>query len=429
MAALTEAAIPIKAGDVSKRGGSSKDKKTLSMLSMNSMKKRYVALFANELRVSEGPGPSAAVKHVVPCHAFKVRIDLEDLQSFQVEFKDQLFEFSGDSDVETEVWVNALIDATLKSRNESDRPYKRHEYLLGTPHSAAYLGDYDALATMLKNSSNACALKLDANGYSPAYIACLKGHEDILSLLIEAGADILKVDSTTLDTLLHVTCEFGTLGQVRMLLNKKLDESALNKSNLTPLDVTILKRTHEPEVAASIIGCLCSAGSDASDSLKHVYGSKVVVASAAPVATLRMPTPILKSLLRHGAKPNLPHEITSSSSSDASSSTYSTALERIIARAAPGGLDVGGADLSLLTTLCAFGAHVQKHMKTLSGQLSPYALEEVEKSIEEWTSESAEAKIGTVVVNKKGWIPDKDSAVCLSCFSKFTATHRRHHCR
>jgi len=59
----------------------------------------------------------------------------------------------------------------------------------------------------------------DEHYFTPLHWACLKGHLNIVEMLIKRGAKIAQQNSGG-DTCLHVACQFGHLKIVKLLLSK-----------------------------------------------------------------------------------------------------------------------------------------------------------------------------------------------------------------
>lgn len=72
------------------------------------------------------------------------------------------------------------------------------------------------------------------------YFAAESGHDDMVELLLEKGADINERYTTgqsydSLDTPLHVASDYGNVSTVRLLLEKGAEVDAKNKGGTTPL--------------------------------------------------------------------------------------------------------------------------------------------------------------------------------------------------
>ena len=108
----------------------------------------------------------------------------------------------------------------------------------------------------------------DIEGYSPLHVTCEIGGLKLVQTLIDHGASLNALDkdgNTPLDIAvrserfeilkmflqckgcfpLHVACETGKLGTVRVLMKYGVDPSALDESNHTPLMIAVQNERHE----------------------------------------------------------------------------------------------------------------------------------------------------------------------------------------
>ena len=65
--------------------------------------------------------------------------------------------------------------------------------------------------------------ELDANGDAPLVIAAYKGYDQILKLLLEAGADVKAVDPGMKATALHAAAYAGQTGAAQLLIEYQID--------------------------------------------------------------------------------------------------------------------------------------------------------------------------------------------------------------
>jgi hypothetical protein len=245
----------------------------------------------------------------------------------------------------------------------------------------------------------------DSGGGTALHYASLGNHDQAVELLLSLGADAACADHA-LHTPLHAACAGGALDAARLLIGSgAADVGAPNSKLETPLDLAVA--TGEDR-APGLIACLCLAGADASDALRHVFGG----GGGGQGAALSSAT--ARALLRNGAKPNLPVP--------GGGGELSSPGELLLGR--PGGLSE--AEVGLLVVLAGAGARLPPKATAKLHALTKVALEAAAVA---WATEALAAKRGTVMARRQGWVPDKDSTTCQSCDAKFTTLSRRHHCR
>ncbi len=77
----------------------------------------------------------------------------------------------------------------------------------------------------------------DHAGWTPLHIACVDGHLEIVRLLVEKGADMDK-ETVDGDTSLWIACENGHLEVARLLLEKGADMDKADINGCTPLKIS-----------------------------------------------------------------------------------------------------------------------------------------------------------------------------------------------
>src|SRR5690606_21329064 len=73
-------------------------------------------------------------------------------------------------------------------------------------------------------------------GWTPLHEAALRGHVDVMALLISRGA-AMSVAALNADTPLHDAAEAGHVDAVRLLIESGADKNAVNANGDTPADV------------------------------------------------------------------------------------------------------------------------------------------------------------------------------------------------
>lgn len=76
----------------------------------------------------------------------------------------------------------------------------------------------------------------NAEGETPLYVACVRGHREVAEFLILKGADVNAANSSGYRPLFR-DCEKGWLKVAELLISKGADVNAANISGLKPLNV------------------------------------------------------------------------------------------------------------------------------------------------------------------------------------------------
>jgi ankyrin repeat protein len=82
------------------------------------------------------------------------------------------------------------------------------------------------------------------NGYegsnSPLYAACIKGHEAIVKMLVDEGADVNAYNEKG-RTPIHAASSRGHIAIVKMLVRNKADINSQDEKDRTPLIIALHK--------------------------------------------------------------------------------------------------------------------------------------------------------------------------------------------
>ena len=89
----------------------------------------------------------------------------------------------------------------------------------GTALHAAVVGKHDDIVSVLLNKYGADSSIQNNNGYTPLYLACLKGQMETVTLLLQHGAELNR-EYPRMDTPLAVACRGGYVALVAMLLKE-----------------------------------------------------------------------------------------------------------------------------------------------------------------------------------------------------------------
>ena len=101
-------------------------------------------------------------------------------------------------------------------------------------HVAAACDQTKALRTLLILGGRKSMTKIVGNAGTPLHQAVVKGHKDIVSLLLDEGCPINVVDSEG-RSMLHYAAQFGQIHMIEMLAEQGLDVNIGDDKGLTPL--------------------------------------------------------------------------------------------------------------------------------------------------------------------------------------------------
>lgn len=101
-------------------------------------------------------------------------------------------------------------------------------------HIAALNGSLQDAKNLLHNGN---AHATDKSGWTPLHDAAIQGHAEIVTLLIDAGADVNAQDTEDHYTPLHDAARMNHANIVKLLLAAGADRSLKDKYGDTPLDI------------------------------------------------------------------------------------------------------------------------------------------------------------------------------------------------
>jgi len=127
----------------------------------------------------------------------------------------------------------------------------------------------------------------DYSGSTPLHYACDEGHPQVARLLLDGGADMETADHVG-DTPLHDACYSGRLELVRLLLDRGAERESGNEVGRTPLHVAC--SVDQPEV----VRLLVDGGADKEAADLHGYTPLVMACDEGDLE-------IIKLLLQRGA--------------------------------------------------------------------------------------------------------------------------------
>jgi len=139
-------------------------------------------------------------------------------------------------------------------------------------HLAARNADLPAVKElMLQGDING----VDAHGFTALYHATLLGHEAVMRILLDAGADLSQPDLGGLSPL-HIACEKGRAEAAVLLCRRGADLAALDSIGRTPLDWASAKE--HAEVIDAVRAWQAEAGANGSTPRRRVTWDEAALA-------------------------------------------------------------------------------------------------------------------------------------------------------
>jgi hypothetical protein len=117
---------------------------------------------------------------------------------------------------------------------------------------AAKSGNADRLRVLLENDPNLLSAARDSDGSTALHCATWKGHQDVVKLLINAGADVNIHNNNEHwgTTPLHAAAHANQAAIAQILLDHGADVNARDKEGRTPLEHT---KFHKAKAAAKVL--------------------------------------------------------------------------------------------------------------------------------------------------------------------------------
>jgi ankyrin repeat protein len=116
---------------------------------------------------------------------------------------------------------------------------------------AAKAGDLATVRTLLENDASLVNAR-DSDGSTPLHCAAWKGHADVVTLLLDNGADVNAKNTNDHwgDTPLHAAAHGNQRAAAEVLLARGADIHALNMFGRKPLDET---EAHRATAVANLL--------------------------------------------------------------------------------------------------------------------------------------------------------------------------------
>ncbi|KAM7494766.1 hypothetical protein LguiB_029375 [Lonicera macranthoides] len=145
-----------------------------------------------------------------------------------------LIELGADPTVEAMDRGRSAIDvARDKGHKEVVEILEQGEAVL----NAARRGDLKRLEQLLER--DAAISYRDQYGLAALHASAIKGHKDVVMLLVEFGSDLECQDSEG-HTALHLAVEGGSVEMVEVLINRGANVNAISKKGATPLQIALV---------------------------------------------------------------------------------------------------------------------------------------------------------------------------------------------
>jgi hypothetical protein len=189
--------------------------------------------------------------------------------------------------LESEAKVSSSSQAMMASRSYSDYSQSVPRQITGL-HLAAYFGLKEAMITLLENGHDLNSK--DSYGRTPLSYAAENGHEAVVKLLLEKGAELETKDKDYGQTPLSWAAENGHEAVVKLLLEKGAELETKSNNGRTPLSWAAA-RGHE-----AVVKLLLEKGAELETKDKD-YGQTPLSWAAA-----RGHEAVVKLLLEKGAK-------------------------------------------------------------------------------------------------------------------------------
>lgn len=250
----------------------------------NVQTKKILFLLSDLLLITTGQGEKFLVETLIDLQTCKVNIrvesDLIDQTTVNINSCFELIHPGGisllicDDHGSQQAWVQAIYGAICDGVDEDERRRVigwRHQYLLGTMHSAVLSRDVRKVRNLLEACANGEIEPLeletqDDDGYTPLHYACLLRLTNITRLLHESSADVTIPDAHGL-TPLHWAALQLDWEALEMLCTHLFHIDILDAKNRSPLYLACVEGRNvkgHTDISSLIkcVTCLLYAGAD-----------------------------------------------------------------------------------------------------------------------------------------------------------------------
>jgi ankyrin repeat protein len=388
---------------------------------------------------------------------------------FDVIGAEKQYSFIAESESDKRIWLEELEAAIfcikLSKGDYCMVPGWRHMICRGTFHSAVMNGDIELTKAHIKNLGGANLDIADDGGMYPLHLAAMKGHLDIVELLVQHGAnvDILNHglnspmmlaaanghDTVVIFLLNHhanftlrnikdrdalfmaVLYAYDTRGLyhiITVLTNKGVNLNQVDCSGATPLHECAARNLSHPVLL------LVDAGANVNT--KHSRNGLTPLQIACAVERPDIET--IQSFLDKGAHANW-KDVSKLSAFDLVLRAHSERISKISSSAK---MEKGALNemdvfvqfalpvlMELVRKGCRYDSKsVQSLRSSFVEAISTAKQNWLEKTDPEGFLEFVQAR-GEQTLLAKTWVSDSASKHCLLCQDQFNYSNRRHHCR
>lgn len=399
----------------------------------------------------------------------------ENMCAFEIATEDRPYQFVAESESDKRIWLEEIHSAVFCIKVNSkvfSPPGWNHEIYRGTIHSAAFFGDLDLMRYHVQRLNGDSVDIPDDNGMHPIHWAALKGHLEICEILIENHTNIDQLNDG-LNSPLMIAASQGHDQIVSRLLELGADLNVRNIKDRDALYMAVLYADsssslfnilqaftfrgvdlNEVDTSGSTplhecasrnlpksIQFLVDAGADVNK--RHERNGLTPLQIACSIDTPDVET--IVTLLNKGAHPNW-KDTSGRSAFDAVLLSFTARMNKEKALAEMG--NNGQNNKSTVDEVSSFVEHALpvlmaivkkggKYSEKILLSLRPSFRDAINSAKTHWEKleqpeffEDFVLARGEENLTAYEWTLDSSSKHCLMCLDKFTRfSNRRHHCR
>mmetsp|Transcript_13242 Transcript_13242/g.19951 ORF Transcript_13242/g.19951 Transcript_13242/m.19951 type:complete len:734 (+) Transcript_13242:86-2287(+) len=403
--------------------------------------------------------------------------------AFDVHMPERVYTIIAESESDKRIWLEEIelaIYAWHAGTPRATEPGWQHEVVLGTLYSDCLLGNYDGVQGYLEAMSQSDPESVvdiintpDASGMNPLHWAALRGHFDVIKLLLDSGCEVDALNNG-LNSPLLIAASRGHDSVIRLLLDRGADVTLRNLKDrdvlfmaalyghvskglgntlqmlhfhnvdFDQLDSTGSAPLHECAARnlSRPVRLLVMAGAHVNT--KHGRTGMTPLQLACSVENPDVET--VRSFLDNGAHPNWKDASGRSAfnmvlyahssdkrkgSDDCNTASGGTASDAMQERVQQYGTWVLQALPVLLEIVRKGGRYTEDSISDLRDSFR----EAIDSARLAWHSakepSNFEEYIATrdPMISQMDWVDNNASDYCMLCVDKFTYSNRRHHCR